>query len=219
MTRPRQVISVALLSIIVAVCILLLRAKKLTKPIARAAIGATQRAAEQELEPYSHRAPALAPASARPTRADGSSNSIFAPPRWHPRPATEWQGMLVNLNVSPPCESSSNCGLALACKRGRCLACEGDSECAVGESCVLDHCVRSELLQCRLTKQCVGDGRCVLSGFSATPRGNDGMTATCISPTSGAARQPPPPEQPPVDTRTHLPDDDLMRSARDSKAR
>lgn len=55
-----------------------------------------------------------------------SVDHLLGPPRWHPRPPGEWDGMRVNLNLTPPCEASALCGLARACKGGKCMPCEAD---------------------------------------------------------------------------------------------
>lgn len=70
------------------------------------------------------------------------------PPRYKPRPLGEWDGMLVDLETQPPCEDSAHCGLARACKGGRCVACEADSDCESGAACVLDHCVAAQQVRC-----------------------------------------------------------------------
>jgi hypothetical protein len=62
-----------------------------------------------------------------------------------------------------------------------------DSQCAAGEGCVLDHCVRSERIGCRRASECAGDALCVLSGYTGgTARGNEDMSAYCLG-SSGAA--------------------------------
>jgi hypothetical protein len=109
-------------------------------------------------------------------------------PDYYPRPAEEWQGMLVDLSVMPPCESSAGCGLARACVEGTCGPCVADSECAAGEGCVLDHCVRTELIECRRAAECAADALCILSGYTGgTARGNEDMRAHCLSSSGGAA--------------------------------
>jgi hypothetical protein len=54
-----------------------------------------------------------------------------------------------------------------------------------GESCVLDHCIRSELADCRTRRDCRNDELCVLSGYSSDPRGNARMRAECLAPAGG----------------------------------
>jgi hypothetical protein len=88
--------------------------------------------------------------------------------------------MLVNISVKPPCEMSSACGLALACVDNFCGPCTADAQCAQGEGCVLDHCVRQELIGCRHRADCAGGGYCILSGLTGgTVRGNEDMRAYC----------------------------------------
>lgn len=112
--------------------------------------------------------------------------ALLAPPRWQPRPAHEWQGMLVNLNLAAPCESTSVCGLAQACKTGRCLPCENDTECDTGEACVLDHCIPDEHVGCRTSRECPERSLCVIDGYSNQPRGNETMHSSCLDVASGA---------------------------------
>jgi hypothetical protein len=99
------------------------------------------------------------------------------------RPASEWQGMLVDLAVMPPCEIDEQCGLARACRDGQCGPCEADADCAADEGCVLDHCVKATRIECRRSADCP-DGLCILTGYSDDPRGNRDMTARC-NPSSG----------------------------------
>lgn len=140
---------------------------------------------------------------------------ITGQPVWHPRPSTEWQGMLVNTRQAPPCESSALCGLGRACKDGICTACERSGECAPGEVCVLDHCLVEKLVRCRLTRECEKGHVCILSDYSSLPRGNEGMEALCSNPKGGATHQPRNSEAiAPNDTRTHFTYDDLLKDAR-----
>jgi hypothetical protein len=120
---------------------------------------------------------------------DSPESSQRPPPRtpsYKARPQGEWQGMLVDLAVQPPCLDSSPCGLARACIQGVCTACSVDSDCAAGESCVLDHCVKNERVQCRSTKDCSDEGTCILSGYSSDPRGNSDMSSRCIARLGGS---------------------------------
>lgn len=97
------------------------------------------------------------------------------------RPPDEWQGMLVDETEPAFCYESSDCGLARACRDGACVACEIDEDCAPGEGCALDHCLLEELIQCHSVHQCGPDELCVLSGYSAAPRGNEDMEALCYN--------------------------------------
>lgn len=158
------------------------------------------------------------PPAPETARAQSELDRALGPPRWHPRPDGEWQGMLVNLNVQPPCDGPGLCGLARACKNGRCGPCEFDAECAPGESCVLDHCVRSANVHCRRRADCGPRSTCVLSGYSAGVRGNQEMRAYCLAMESGASRGPAPPETPPEeDPRQNLPDDELLKAANSAR--
>lgn len=114
---------------------------------------------------------------------------------YHERDPNEWQGMRVKREGQPPCSAADSCGLALACIEGRCGACNRDAECASGETCVLDHCVRSERAECRRRADCSEpDAVCALSGYSGGDRrSNSEMRAYCLvprgvaSPASGAS--------------------------------
>ena len=130
--------------------------------------------------------------------ADGSSNvpTLAADvhrvrhegvPRYHPRASGEWQGMLVNMTLRAACDASWRCGLAMACKAdGRCGPCERDTECADGEVCVLDHCLRRELASCHTTRDCTERGTpCILTGYSVGARGNSEMRSLCQSSSGG----------------------------------
>lgn len=172
-------------------------------------------------------------ASHNPERLEGGPASVSVPPplassstptptspgsppggglRFRPRAPHEWQGMLIRDREPAPCGAPDSCGLGLACKSGKCVACEADADCARGESCVLDHCLATRLVGCRHRSDCAADSWCILSGYSATLRGNDGMRSFCVSDNSGTehlAHDSEPP--PPPDTRRELPYDDLLR--------
>ncbi len=98
----------------------------------------------------------------------------------HPRDPDEWQGMLVDICLRATCDEPARCGLALACVGGYCGPCAEDSDCATGEACVLDHCVLSDNVACRSSRDCEGDALCILSGSTGgAARGNEDMTAYC----------------------------------------
>jgi hypothetical protein len=115
----------------------------------------------------------------------------FVPPRWAPRAPDEWQGMLVDLNVTPPCNTMDGCGLARACIDNKCMPCDIDAQCASGKACVLQHCVSRELVGCRHASECGEHSKCVLSGYSSESRGSEGMSSSCVSNFSGASTLPP----------------------------
>jgi hypothetical protein len=102
----------------------------------------------------------------------------------------EWQGMLVDTSVKPPCRTSQDCGLARACKDGVCAPCARDAECAAGEVCALEHCVPAKGASCRRRADCSDDGAmCVLTGYTGgDPRGNRDMRARCVSPNDDPPR-------------------------------
>lgn len=114
-----------------------------------------------------------------------AGSSIMPPPDFHPRPEGEWQGMLIDMNLRPMCETTAQCGRALSCREGHCLPCLEDRDCDVGESCVLDHCVRQEFIGCRTRADCHQDSLCILSGYSDGPRGNIEMKALCMETSGG----------------------------------
>ncbi len=135
----------------------------------------------------------LRPAHSDPEATEGPA--LPPPPtlpssRFKPRSPTEWQGMLVDLSREPTCESTELCSFGQVCKAGICAPCEADGECLRGEVCVLDHCLKQELVSCRVAKDCRGTF-CVLGEFSTPPRHNAGVRSYCVDVNSGT---PPPPE-------------------------
>lgn len=99
-------------------------------------------------------------------------------PVYHPRDPNEWDGMPVLLQ-GPPCEQSAYCGLALACVDQMCGACTSDQQCGPGEGCVVEHCLKTELIGCRSYRDC-SPALCILSGYTGgTARGNEDMTSYC----------------------------------------
>lgn len=109
----------------------------------------------------------------------------FPAQRFHARPAEEWQGMRVDLSMMPACQTTAQCGLAMACQDGRCGPCSADADCGKGEACVLDHCVEAERVSCRTHRDCASGELCVLSGYAVGARGNAGMRAYCNAPAGG----------------------------------
>lgn len=107
----------------------------------------------------------------------------------------EWGGMPAG-NTDQVCPSADRCGLALGCRRGRCGACGTDADCAVGEVCVLEHCVRARFTECKSRDDCPAEQLCILSGVSPGPRGNEEMRAYCL-PHSGSSGEVPVPPNPP----------------------
>lgn len=110
-----------------------------------------------------------------------------------PRPPEEWQGMLVSAENRQYCEASSYCGFALAClEDNACGACTADAQCATGEACVLDHCIRAANVGCRSRADCGAEGpdaRCMLSGLTGgEPRGNSEMISFCRRSSGGIAQ-------------------------------
>lgn len=96
-----------------------------------------------------------------------------------PRDASEWQGMLVNATFQASCDTSSRCGLAMACDAGRCGACSADAQCGTGEVCSMQHCVLASNAACRARGECPAGELCMLTGYSDDARGNGEMRAYC----------------------------------------
>lgn len=119
--------------------------------------------------------PSIALVEHRPSDTHAPSLAV---PVTSSRGADEWQGMAID-DAAPACDTSERCGLATACIEGRCGGCTVDRDCASGEACVLDHCVRSELVACRSHTECKDGELCVLSGVSSDARGNGDMRAYC----------------------------------------
>jgi hypothetical protein len=76
-------------------------------PIPRAAIALSK--GQRPLPRKNDEETALSPPPPEPVHAKAglpgaqAKPNPFGPPRWAPRNAEEWQGMLVNLNITPPC--------------------------------------------------------------------------------------------------------------------
>lgn len=144
------------------------------------------------VRPAAHGAPLPARAAPSlladaPQRANAPPEAIAAP-RYHPRDAEEWQGMLVDVSLQALCSGATSCGLAAACIAGACGPCTADAQCGADELCVLDHCVLAHNAACRSRHDCKGsESRCMLTGYSADPRGNRELRANCVSPGGGIA--------------------------------
>ena len=54
-----------------------------------------------------------------------------------------------------------------------------------GESCVLEHCVKSDNVKCKSRKGCKQDALCVLSPYSDGVRGNEDMHSFCRANSGG----------------------------------
>jgi hypothetical protein len=152
---------------------------------------------------------AIAPVSREITTAEMFPRPL--PSRYRPRADDEWQGMLVDLAVKPPCESPTPCGLARACVNGQCVACERDPDCEPGEGCVLDHCIRQENIRCRGHRSCDDGEVCILSGYSSDARGNAQMLSQCI-PSTGGKEKPTINSPQPPDPRKVVFDDERERA-------
>jgi hypothetical protein len=212
--RKRRSLPAVLAAVVVVAASVLWLASRPRPPssMPRAALSleaAQRREPPRRLAPSPRLSPAdpavLAAAAAEPAMAPAERH-------FYPRDLQEWQGMLISTDAAPPCDASATCGLARACKAGKCVACAVDDDCATGEACVLDHCVVRELATCRSRSDCASGSLCILSGYSSEARGNEGMRSLCLNPASGASTIPAPQPAPP-DPRTRLPDDDLLHRA------
>lgn len=135
-----------------------------------------------------------------------------------PRSPDEWQGMLVDQSLEPPCGRSIDCSFALACKHGKCGACEEDPDCGVNEVCVLDHCVLRSKATCRRRGDCSVAQICVLTGFSNDDRNNENMESVCLDLAGGSGRGSAALPSPEDSTPRPGPYDDELRRARGSDA-
>jgi hypothetical protein len=212
--RKRRAPSVALAAVVAVAASVLWLASRPRPPssIPRQALSLES---VQRREPSSRHAPPprLSPADQPVLAAAAAVPAMAAAERhFHFRDPQEWQGMLISTDAAPPCEASATCGLARACKVGKCVACAADDDCASGEACVLDHCVVRKLATCRSRGDCASGSLCILSGYSSEARGNEGMRSLCLNPASGASTIPAPQPSPP-DPRTKLPDDELLHRA------
>ncbi len=110
--------------------------------------------------------------------------------RYHPRAEGEWQGMPVDIAVTPPCDTTDQCQLALACTKQVCTVCTEDRDCSGGEICVLDHCLVKENAGCVAARDCPDQELCMLestgSDAFADPRGNKFLFSECTE--SGRGR-------------------------------
>jgi hypothetical protein len=216
----RRVVSGVLGLSSLAVCAFLLFRTRQPTSISRAVIASANfpRAAPGDTMPETNLPLPLSRREETPTGAE-SKPSPFGIPRYAPRAADEWQGMLINLNITPPCGSSENCGMARACLEEKCMPCEKDEQCVAAEVCVLQHCLVRELVTCRHAAECGPDSKCILSGYSNQPRGNEGIRAYCVSALSGATKRPhvdliPPELEKSLRETRAVPEDELAKAAR-----
>lgn len=89
------------------------------------------------------------------------------------------------------CDVSARCGLADACIDGYCQSCTYDDQCGDGEACAVGKCLDKTAVACRKNTDCRGGEFCSLSSLSADPRGNRGVSSTCLSTAGQAAFEPP----------------------------
>lgn len=103
------------------------------------------------------------------------------PPRSSHRAQGEWGGMMVDDSVAPRCDTNARCGLARACVDGYCVGCRMDTECDLGEQCVLEHCILSRKTLCHSRSECPPGDVCLLTAYSPTARGNEDIIAACTT--------------------------------------
>jgi hypothetical protein len=87
------------------------------------------------------------------------------------------------------CEQSNQCGLALACQGGFCGACSSDADCADGEGCALQICLRLPYIGCRSNADCSGPtSHCISNGYTGGhPRANEATVTRCLAIGGGAS--------------------------------
>lgn len=133
--------------------------------------------------------PAAAVALLAPQQAPAPP-AVSPPPTFTTRDPSEWQGMPIQPgSLQEECESPTGCGLAMACVSAKCIPCRQNADCAAGEVCAVQHCVLESNASCRSRKDCREKELCILSGYTATPRGNEEMTAKCTAESGGIPRK------------------------------
>lgn len=124
-------------------------------------------------------APLPSPSTATEPEPAAQPNAL-PPPEYFPRDPGEWQGLRVESSNVLYCSGVDKCNGALACVNGRCVACTSDSQCAPGEVCSMDHCLRRENMTCRSRRDCAEGQRCYLDGLGGgTPRHNATLSSYC----------------------------------------
>ncbi len=107
---------------------------------------------------------------------------------YHPRAPEEFQGFLVDTSDFQDCRTSSDCVEDLACKSGVCRPCAADAECAAGEKCALDHCLKAEDAGCQGRRDCKDGEMCILKRSSTGALGRGGLRSYCLPPTGGVSQ-------------------------------
>jgi hypothetical protein len=115
--------------------------------------------------------------------------------KYHPRAEGEWQGMPVDIAVTPYCEKTDDCQLARACSEQVCTVCLENRDCGAGEVCVLDHCLLEENASCTEAKDCPSNELCMLESTGSDAlsdrRGNKFLLAECTTNGHGKNREQP----------------------------
>jgi hypothetical protein len=142
------------------------------KPATRLVAGRTSPLQGRRLTPSSGDVQVIVPSvSAR--------RDDWPPSHYFPRDPEEWQGMPVDLNFNPPCHTSADCAFALACRDNHCGPCLSDEQCAIGEVCVLDQCLRRDNVTCRSRRDCPSGEKCMLTAYSPQLRNNQDLRSKC----------------------------------------
>ena len=153
----------------------------------RAKLRARPQAPSSEAMPTARQEPASR-ASPRPGARVSVVRSFF------PRDPNEWDGGLVPNSAEdmPECDVSARCGMALACRSGRCGACTADEDCAPRERCALDRCLPRANVACTSRKQCTKVNElCLLTDdASPGPRANENLRSICWSSEHAPALRP-----------------------------
>jgi hypothetical protein len=179
--RTKYVVITVVLSILAVVAARFLRKEADRRQLGEA-VSALPQAQQPPPPPSQKAAPELA-APAPPAEMKPEQTLV-------PRDPEEWQGMLVDLDMlQSECQRSTDCGLAMACKQGRCAPCDRNADCGPGEICALQHCVISSKAECTNRKDCREAGNlCILTGYTPNIRGNEDMESKCLANTGGVAR-------------------------------
>src|SRR5206468_9856749 len=106
----RVTIIVAIGSLIVAALWLKLRRRQTSVPRAELAYVPNDDRVRAHLQRPSGAEPASS-GTPKEVRAQTEFERAIGPPQWNRRPDGEWQGMLVNRNVQPPCDGPERFGM------------------------------------------------------------------------------------------------------------
>lgn len=120
------------------------------------------------------------------TTSAGIGAGLEPAPTYHPRPATEWQGMLVDLANPAYCNHTPDCQRARSCQANACGPCFDSDDCLAGETCVLDHCLLRDRVSCRGASDCNSERgeKCIIEADAhdelPPQRGNEQLFTKCM---------------------------------------